>query len=52
MSDKERIAGILNSYRGEIMAKSPKSFAIWQQNHAVMPAGVGSISGWRIPFPW
>ena len=51
MSDKERIAGILNSYRGEIMDKSPKSFAIWQQNHAVMPAGVGSIFRLADPFP-
>jgi glutamate-1-semialdehyde 2,1-aminomutase len=50
--DTERIAGILNAYRGEIMARSPKSLSIWQKNRTVMPAGVGSL--FRLlsdPFP-
>ncbi len=51
MDDKDRIAGLLNSYRAEIMAKSPKSFAIWQQNRTVMPAGVGSLFKLADPFP-
>jgi len=51
MTDKERIADILNKYRGEIMAKSPKSLAIWQQNRTVMPAGVGSVFRLADPFP-
>ena len=42
MADKERIANILNMYRGEIRAKGPKSYSIWQGNRTVMPAGVGS----------
>jgi glutamate-1-semialdehyde 2,1-aminomutase len=51
MADKERFEGLLNSYRAEIMAKSPKSLAIWQANHAVMPAGVGSVFRLADPFP-
>jgi glutamate-1-semialdehyde 2,1-aminomutase len=51
MDDKERIAGILNAYRGEIMAKSPKSLSIWQGNRTVMPAGVGSLFRLADPFP-
>jgi glutamate-1-semialdehyde-2,1-aminomutase len=51
MDDKERIANILNGYRGEIMARSPKSLSIWQQNRTVMPAGVGSIFRLADPFP-
>jgi glutamate-1-semialdehyde 2,1-aminomutase len=51
MVDEERIAGILNAYRGEIMAKSPRSLSIWQGNRAVMPAGVGSIFRLADPFP-
>ena len=42
MEDKEGIGNILNAYRSEIMAKSPKSLSIWQANRQVMPAGVGS----------
>jgi hypothetical protein len=53
MADKERIANILNAYRGEIMAKCPKSLAIWQGNRSVMPAGVGSFFRLAdLPSPW
>jgi glutamate-1-semialdehyde 2,1-aminomutase len=51
MADYEKITALLNSYRNEIMAKSPKSLAIWQQNRAVMPAGVGSMFRLADPFP-
>jgi glutamate-1-semialdehyde 2,1-aminomutase len=51
MVDKERIAGILNRYRDEIRAKSPKSLSIWQENRTVMPAGVGSVFRLADPFP-
>ena len=51
MADKESIARLLNTYRGEIMARSPKSLAIWQQNRSVMPAGVGSMFRLADPFP-
>ena len=51
MDDKERIAGLLNSYRAEIKAKSPKSFTLWQGNRTVMPAGVGSLFRLADPFP-
>jgi glutamate-1-semialdehyde 2,1-aminomutase len=51
MADKERIARLLNTYRDEIMAKSPKSLAIWQGNRTVMPAGVGSLFRLADPFP-
>ena len=51
MADKEKIAKILNTYRDEILAKSPKSLAIWQQNRTVMPAGVGSLFRLADPFP-
>src|SRR4030042_2386488 len=51
MDENERITNILNSYRGEIMAKSPKSLSIWQGNRMVMPAGVGSLFRLADPFP-
>jgi glutamate-1-semialdehyde 2,1-aminomutase len=51
MDNKEKIANILNAYRGEIMAKSPKSLSIWQGNRTVMPAGVGSLFRLADPFP-
>lgn len=51
MDDKDRVAGILNRYRQEIMARSPKSLAIWQSNRTVMPAGVGSLFRLADPFP-
>jgi len=51
MDDRDRITGTLNTYRGEIMAKSPKSLAIWQGNRTVMPAGVGSVFRLSDPFP-
>ena len=51
MNDKERITNILNAYRGEIMAKSPKSLSIWRNNRTVMPAGVGSMFRLADPFP-
>jgi len=51
MEDQERITNILNAYRGEIMAKSPKSLAVWQNNRTVMPAGVGSLFRLADPFP-
>lgn len=51
MEDNERITGILNSYRAEIMARSPKSLSIWQRNRTVMPAGVGSLFRLADPFP-
>jgi glutamate-1-semialdehyde 2,1-aminomutase len=51
LADKENIAKILNAYRAEIVAKSPKSLAIWRHNHTVMPAGVGSIFRLADPFP-
>jgi glutamate-1-semialdehyde 2,1-aminomutase len=51
MVDNERIASILNVYRSEIMAKSPKSLSIWQANRSVMPAGVGSLFRLADPFP-
>ncbi len=51
MENDVRIATILNAYRGEIMAKSPKSLSIWQANRTVMPAGVGSLFRLADPFP-
>src|SRR5512145_1676518 len=51
MADKERIAELLNRYRGEILARGPKSYAIWQKNRTVMPAGVGSLFRLADPFP-
>jgi glutamate-1-semialdehyde 2,1-aminomutase len=51
MPDKEKIAQLLNTYRQEIMSKSPKSLAIWQKNRSVMPAGVGSLFRLADPFP-
>jgi glutamate-1-semialdehyde 2,1-aminomutase len=51
MADNERITTLLHAYRGEIMAKSPKSLSIWQKNRTVMPAGVGSMFRLADPFP-
>lgn len=51
MDDKERIAQLLNTYREEICARSPKSLAMWQGNREVMPAGVGSLFRLADPFP-
>ncbi len=51
MADQEKINKILNAYRGEIMARSPQSLAIWQKNRTVMPAGVGSLFRLADPFP-
>jgi glutamate-1-semialdehyde 2,1-aminomutase len=51
MADKVRLEELLNTYRAEIMAKSPKSLSIWQQNRTVMPAGVGSLFRLADPFP-
>ena len=51
MFNNERFTQLLNSYRGEIMAKSPKSLAAWQNNRTVMPAGVGSLFRLADPFP-
>jgi glutamate-1-semialdehyde 2,1-aminomutase len=48
---KEDIMSILNTYREEIIAKSPKSYATWQKNRSVMPAGVGSLFRLADPFP-
>jgi glutamate-1-semialdehyde 2,1-aminomutase len=51
MTDQEKITSLLNKYRADIMAKCPKSLAIWQQNRKVMPAGVGSLFRLADPFP-
>ncbi len=51
MTDQETISRLLNSYRQEIMRRSPKSLATWQQNRSVMPAGVGSLFRLADPFP-
>ena len=51
MDDNERIASLLNSLRGQIMVKCPRSLAIWQENRTVMPAGVGSLFRLADPFP-
>ena len=51
MEDKERLAGLLNTYREQIREKSPKSLAMWQKNRTVMPAGVGSLFRLADPFP-
>jgi glutamate-1-semialdehyde 2,1-aminomutase len=51
MGESVRIANILNKYRGEILARSPKSHSIWQGNRTVMPAGVGSLFRLADPFP-
>ena len=50
MADKKKSLRS-QSYRREIMAKSPKSLAIWQHNRTVMPAGVGSLFRLADPFP-
>ncbi len=51
MVEQQAINTLLNTYRQEIMARSPKSLAIWQGNRAVMPAGVGSLFRLADPFP-
>lgn len=51
MADAESITRLLNTYRDEIRARSPKSLSIWQQNRTVMPAGVGSVFRLADPFP-
>ncbi len=51
MAESEVISNLLNTYRQEIMGKSPKSQAIWQRNRTVMPAGVGSLFRLADPFP-
>lgn len=51
MAETEMISQLLNTYRQEIIARSPQSFAIWQRNRTVMPAGVGSIFRLADPFP-
>jgi glutamate-1-semialdehyde 2,1-aminomutase len=51
LTDAENINQLLNSYRQEIMAKSPQSLATWQKNRRVMPAGVGSLFRLADPFP-
>jgi len=51
MADKESVTRLLNAYREEIKAKSPKSLAIWQKNRTVIPAGVGSLFRLADPFP-
>jgi glutamate-1-semialdehyde 2,1-aminomutase len=51
MSDMEKYESLLNTYRQEIMAKSPRSLAIWKENRTVMPAGVGSVFRLADPFP-
>ena len=51
MAEQNRLEELLNITRAEIMAKSPKSLSIWQQNRSVMPAGVGSLFRLADPFP-
>lgn len=51
MAVSNNAESVLNSYRQEIMARSPKSLATWQNNRAVMPAGVGSLFRLADPFP-
>ncbi len=51
MPDNEKITALLNRYRGEIIARSPQSLAVWQTNRSVMPAGVGSAFRLADPFP-
>ncbi|MFO7649767.1 MAG: aspartate aminotransferase family protein [bacterium] len=51
MGERERVTEILNTYRAEIMARSPRSLATWQRNRTVMPGGVGSLFRLADPFP-
>jgi glutamate-1-semialdehyde 2,1-aminomutase len=51
MANDEKVVNLLNTYRQQIMAKSPQSLAVWQKNRAVMPAGVGSMFRLADPFP-
>jgi hypothetical protein len=50
MSSDEKNSGLLNAYRAEICARSPKSYSVWQGNRTVMPAGVGSLFRLADPF--
>jgi len=52
MADADSLARLLNGYRDQIRARSPKSLSIWQQNRTVMPAGVGSLFRLADPFPF
>jgi glutamate-1-semialdehyde 2,1-aminomutase len=51
MMEKDEIAALLNRYRQELIARSPKSLGVWQQNRTVMPTGVGSLFRLADPFP-
>lgn len=51
MADKEKTARLLDGYRDEIRARSPRSLEIWQRNRTAMPAGVGSMFRLADPFP-
>ena len=51
MQNEERIEELLNAYRDQIRARSPRSLQIWQENRSVMPAGVGSLFRLADPFP-
>ena len=51
MNDTEKTAILLNTYRDEIKARSPKSYSTWQKNRSVMPGGVGSLFRLADPFP-
>jgi glutamate-1-semialdehyde 2,1-aminomutase len=51
MIDNGTAEKLVNRYRGEVMARSPKSLSIWQKNRTVMPAGVGSLFRLADPFP-
>ncbi len=52
MADADSLARLLNGYRDQIRARSPKSLSIWRQNRTVMPAGVGSLFRLADPFPF
>jgi glutamate-1-semialdehyde 2,1-aminomutase len=51
MAANEKFTELLNSYRAEIMSRSPKSLEVWHNNRNVMPAGVGSLFRLADPFP-
>jgi glutamate-1-semialdehyde 2,1-aminomutase len=51
MNNNVDVTMILDKYRKEIVGRSPNSYAIWQKNRAVMPAGVGSLFRLADPFP-
>jgi len=52
MADADSLARLLNGYRDQIRARSPKSLSIWRQNRTVMPTGVGSLFRLADPFPF